>query len=124
MEFTKYLGVQEKDCAAFVNRVLSDHGKVIELPSAEWRKLSPDQVIEWSKDYAVEVEQPSEMDGVLMRICGSHRVSIGSHIGLYFELLGTPHVLHQWEKYGGMASPLSRLKRLNLEVCGYYAWNR
>lgn len=118
-----YVGVEEGDCAQFVAKVLRDSGRKIELPSGQWKRLTQEQVIDWSRDYAKKIQGDAEdLDGVLMRVRGSHRVSLGSHIGLYFTVMGNPHVLHQWENYGGLLTPVNRLPQLNLEVCGYYRW--
>ena len=117
-----YVGMIDEDCAFFVSHVLRDNGLDIQLPSKNWKRLSQEQVVEWSQSYAKQVELPQDMDGVLMRVVGSGGVSLGSHIGLYFSIKEEPYILHQWDQYGSLLTPINRLLRMNLEICGYYRW--
>ena len=113
----------EFDCADLVKAVVEEvRGVYIPLPSdREWRGLPPDALRDLSREYAAQTMRPQEGDGVLMRIVGNRR-SLGSHIGVYSEVAGSPWVLHSIEKLGVLFTPVSHLVRLQLEIQSYYQW--
>lgn len=132
MNTDKYIGKEFENCAEFVQHVVKvETGKDVIMPNVTtWKRLSQEQVIEWGENYAYPVEVPQELDAVLMRIRGSHRVSLGSHIGLCVTYRKPNpdwpstycHVLHQLERMGGVLTPFRNLHTINLEICGFYRW--
>ena len=115
----------EHDCATFVRDVVRQRlGFEIEImEESEWRRLSPQDLVDFSKSFANKTDNPVECDAVLMRILGSRR-SLGSHVGLFVPINGRQYVLHNLEKLGTLLTWLPGLKSIHLECCGFYSWSK
>lgn len=102
------------DCSAFVIDVLKgETGAIHDFPRMDWRRTKPTQVAGLAGEYAVEVESPQDLDGVLMSCA-----TLGSHIGLY----AAGRVLHNTESLGTVLTSVDRLFLMGLQVVGYYRW--
>ena len=119
----KYVGRKfkdrEYDCGHLAIDVLNNEfGKDLEIVARTYNNM-----IERNGQLEAEVErktirvtQPEEGDVVLMSSRGSL-----VHIGVYFELNGTPYVIHAVSNVGSViVTPIAELRMLALPVEGYY----
>ena len=121
----KYVGrpwTEEFDCAALVVTVQREQfGRDVEFPGYfDWRRTSPDKVVDLSRDVVYPVEgEPADGDAVLMKITGARR-DLGSHIGVVAIVQGSVWVLHNLRGVGVLFHPLSGVHRTQLAVVGYF----
>jgi len=116
--YTKYIGrpyeLNVYDCAHLVEEVLRNEFSFdITLPQ---HNTAPDvkaacSLIDKYKSETdfVEVTDPQEGDVILMRKMGL------LHLGVYFDIIGVPHVLHNLANVGVIAE---KIRRVN--VIGFY----
>ena len=123
----KYIGRPwingEFDCADLVREVVLEiRGIQVDLPAdREWRGLEPQALIDLGESVAAATATPIDGDCVLMKIVGNRR-SLGSHVGVFGAVEGSPWVLHANESFGAMFCPVSHLPRLQFSLVGYYRW--
>ena len=110
------------ECVDLVRLVaLEQFGKRLEIPTADWRGLTRQNIEEMNRDYAVQTISPREGDAVLLKIHGRVH-DVGSHIGVFSMVCGAPWVLHCIRKVGAVFCSETSLQRMSLSVVGYYRW--
>ena len=111
------------DCADLVALVQREmFGREVLLPGKRARPLDPDgqakQIAAYLSPVATPTECPKDGDAVLMREGGR-----AGHIGVYFFVNYSPHVLHTSARLGGsVLHRIQDLSAMGLQVEGYYTW--
>lgn len=111
------------DCADLVALVQREmFGRDVLLPGKRARPLDPDgqakQIAAYLNPVATPTDSPQDGDAVLMREGGR-----AGHIGVYFFVNYSPHVLHTSARIGGsVLHRIQDLSAMGLQVEGYYTW--
>ena len=107
------------DCGVMVQDVLRHQfNKNIAIPNQRFGGLrgASQQIMDLKNDFAVQVQNPEEGDGVLMKAGRLY------HMGVYCEINGTGYVLHNVLHSGVVLSVIDRLPMINTKVEGFYRW--
>ena len=113
---------REFDCAAFVRLVLTHELEISpDFPQLDWKRTEPDVIRDIAMEFSIEVPEPSDYNGVLMKVQGNRR-SMGSHIGLYVTVNKQVYILHSIIRMGSVLTPLIHLPRLQMEIISYHEW--
>lgn len=123
----RYIGLpycpRRLDCAdllALVQREM--FGREVLLPGKRARPLDPEgqakQIAAYLNPVATPTDSPKDGDAVLMREDGR-----AGHIGVFFFVNYSPHVLHTSARLGGsVLHRIQDLSAMGLQVEGYYTW--
>lgn len=108
------------DCASLVvevqrevfGRNIPDYGERPPMRSDEAQVLE-DEV----RRLTVRIDDPVEGCAVQMRSAGSIH-----HLGVYCEVNGEPHVLHNVRRMGTILTKLRDLHKFSMQIEGFYQW--
>lgn len=108
------------DCATLVvevqntvfGRSIPDYGERPALRSVEAEVLRAEVA-----KLTERIEAPEEGCAVQMRTAGSIH-----HLGVYCEVNGEPHVLHNVRRMGTILTKIRDLPKFSMQVEGYYRW--
>ena len=113
----------EFDCSDLVKRVLLDEqGHVVDLPSErQWRRWTPDRLVDTVSGQFEETLSPQEFDVVLMGYQGREQ-SLGCHVGVFAHCAGQDWVLHTMQHSGTVFGRVVDLGVYALKIQGHFRW--
>ncbi len=113
----------DHDCATLVETVLRERFAINASlpPAARSIRARDQQVAEEVTTRWIQVLCPREGDVAVMRATGRLR-TLGNHIGVHVDVVGSGHVLHCAAGVGTCLHAVAALSERGLEVCGSFRW--